>query len=406
VGLDFLSGLKVLELGQGISAPFCAKMFADLGAQVIKVEPPGGDPARRMGPFPGDLPDSEKSGIFLALNTNKLGVTLNPETEAGRGILLQLAQQADLLVENFPPSYLPGLGLNFAAFRQGNPNLVQTSITPFGQTGPWAGYRASNLVICNLSGHSREHPGPVDEPQAQPPLQLAAHQAEFIAGLSAATASMLALNRRRVRGAGCHVDVSAVESLAVLPQTTLANFSLGQMVKGRSQQEYGRQSLLALLPCRDGYVGISPRQQDQWERMVELMDAPDWTGDPKFATRDGRLENWKDLEPLLSAWTRRLGKEDVYRRCQSVHIPSFPLNTAADLFQSEQFQTRGFFARANHPVAGKLSYPGWPFQLGSGQRVELSPAPLLGQHNRQVLGEPGLGLSRQQLQALRCSNAL
>ena len=406
MALEFLSGLKVLDLGQGISAPFCAKMFADLGAQVIKVEPPGGDVARRMGPFPGDVPDSEKSGIFLALNTNKLGVTLNLEAETGRGILLQLAQQADLLVENFPPSFLPGLGLDFETFHQGNANLVLTSVTPFGQTGPWADYRASNLVICNLSGHSREHPGPVDDLESQPPLQLAAHQAEFIAGLSAATASLLALNRRRVQGEGCHVDVSGMESLAVLPQTSLANFSLGQVVKGRSKHEYGRQSLLALLPCRDGYVGISPRQQDQWMRMVELMDAPDWANEPKFATRDSRLENWNDLEPLLAAWTRRLGKEDVYRRCQSAHIPSFPMNTAADLFQSEQFKARGFFTRANHPVAGKLSYPGWPFQLGSGQRVELSPAPLLGQDNRDVLGQLGLGLSEQQLLALRAGNVL
>jgi benzylsuccinate CoA-transferase BbsE subunit len=246
----------------------------------------------------------------------------------------------------------------------------------------------------------------VNDLESQPPLQLAARQAEFVAGLSAATASMLALNRRRGHGMGCHVDVSGMESLAVLPQTTLANFCLGQPVRGRSKHQYGRQSLLALLPCRDGYVGISPRQQDQWERMVELMGAPGWTDDPRFATRDSRLENWDGLEPLLSAWTRRLSKEDVYRRCQSVHIPSFPMNNAADLFQSEHFLARGFFTKASHPVAGKLSYPGWPFQLGSGQRVELAPAPLLGQDNREVLGDPGLGLSQQQLLALQAGKAL
>jgi crotonobetainyl-CoA:carnitine CoA-transferase CaiB-like acyl-CoA transferase len=118
------------------------------------------------------------------------------------------------------------------------------------------------------------------------------------------------------------------------------------------------------------------------------------------------LENWDDLEPLLSAWTQRLGKEDVYRRCQAVHIPSFPLNTAADLFQSDQFKARGFFADVDHPAAGKLSYPGWPFHLGSGQRVAMSPAPLLGQDNPEVLGEGGLGLSRQQLQVLRAGKVL
>ena len=406
MAVNFLDGLNVLDLGQGISAPFCAKMFADLGARVIKVEPTGGDISRTMGPFPGDVPDREQSGMFLALNTNKLGVTLSLEAESGRDLLLQLAGDADLLVENFAPSYLPGLGLDFPTLQQCNPRLVVTSVTPFGQTGPWADYQASNLVISNLSGHAREHPGPVDDLAAMPPLQLAAHQAEFIAGLAAATAAMLALNRRRSHGLGCHVDVSSMESLALLPQTTLADFALGRGIKGRSRQEYGRQSLLALLPCQDGYVGISPRQQDQWERMVELMGNPEWARDPKFETRDGRLDNWNDLEPLLAALTGELAKEDVYRRCQASHIPSFPLNTAAELFQSSQFQAREFFTQADHPVAGRQSYPGWPFHLGSGQRVELSPAPLLGQDNAALLGEAGLGMSGQQLAALRGMDAV
>jgi CoA:oxalate CoA-transferase len=406
MAFNFFEGLKVLDLGQGISGPFCAKLFADLGAQVIKVEPPGGDVARAMGPFPKDTPDPEKSGLFLALNTNRLGITLNLETATGRELLLQLVEGADLLIENYPPSYLPGLGLDFPTFHQHNAGLVVTSVTPFGQTGPWANYRANNLIISNLSGHSREHPGPVDSLEEQPPLQLAAHQAEFIAGLCGATASALALNRRRRRGVGCHVDIAAVEALAVLPQTTLAEFALGLTPRGRSKDVAARQSLLALLPCTDGYVGISPRQQDQWERIVTLMGNPEWANDPKFATRDRRLENWNDLEPLLASWTSRLGKEEVYRQCQASHIPSFPLNTAADLFQSAQFQARGFFVQADHPVAGKLSYPGWPMRLGSGQKATLEPAPLLGQDNQAILGEKALGLTREQLVTLRALNVI
>ncbi len=406
MAVSLLAGLNVLDLGQGISAPFCARLFADLGARVVKVEPPAGDRSRRDGPFPQDVPDAEKSGLFLALNTNKRGITLNLETPAGRDLLLQLAEGADLVVEDFPPSYLPGLGLDYAAFRQRNPRLVLTSVTPFGQTGPWAEYRANNLVVSNLSGHAHEHPGPVDDPSEQPPLQLAAHQAEFIAGLSAATAAMLALNRRQAGGGGCHVDACGLEALAVLPQTTLADFALGRPVKGRSRENYPRQSLLALLPCLDGYVGVSPRQQDQWERMVELMDNPVWAGDPRFATRDSRLEHWNDLEPLLAAWTGARHKEDVYRQCQGIHVPSFPLNTAADLFQSPQFQAREFFIEVDHPAAGRQQHPGLPVQLGSGQRLEPSPAPLLGQDNRTVLGEDGLGLSGGQLAALRATGAI
>jgi len=387
MALDFLADLKVLDLGQEISGPFCAKLLADLGARVVKVESPEGDPARRMGPFPGDLPHPEKSGLFLALNTNKLGITLDPASATGRKLLLQLAAGADVLVENYPPSYLPGIGLDYTTFQHLNSRLVMTSITSFGQTGPWAHYQANNLILSNLSGHSREHPGPVDSLEEQPPLQLAVHQADFVAGLAGATATVLALNRRRRHGQGCRVDVSGMEALALLPQTTLAEYALGIAPQSRRRGVAQRPSLLALLPCRDGYVGISPRQQDQWERFVELMGSPEWAADPKFATRTSRLAHWNDLEPLLAAWTSHLTKEEVYRKAQACHVPSFPLNTAADLFTLPQFRAREFFISVDHPLAGKLPYPGAPIKLGSGKKLDLAPAPLLGQHNHRVLAE-------------------
>ena len=386
MALDFLEGLKVLDLGQDISAAFCARLFADLGARVVKVEPTVGDPCRDMGPYPGDLPDRESSGLFLSLNTNKLGVTLNIENATGRELMLQLAEDADLLVESYLPSYLPSVGLGYSDLHQRNPNLVVTSITPFGQTGPWAGYQANNLIVSNLSGHSRGHAGPVENTVEQPPLQLAAHQADFVAGLAGATASMLALNRRRQTGEGCHVDVSGMEALALLPQTTLAEFDLGFPARGRGKDQAVRQALVTLLPCRDGYVGISPRQQDQWERFVEVMGSPQWAEDARFATRDSRLANWADLEPLLAAWTSGYSKEEVYRLAQDRRIPCFPLNTAADLFTSPQFRAREFLTEVEHPATGKLQYPGFPVRLASGKRLELAPAPLLGQHNHELLG--------------------
>ena len=406
MALDFFEGLKVLDLAQGVSGPFCAKMFADLGAQVVKVEPPGGELARSMGPFPDDFPHPEKSGIFLALNTNKLGITLNLELAEGRGLLLRLVGNSDLVIENFAPRYLPGLGLDFATFQSRNPELILTSLTPFGQSGPWADFQANNLLITNLSGFSRDHPGPVDDLERQPPLQLAAHQSDFIAGLTAAAATVTALNRRHQLGDGCHVDVSEMEVLALLPQTGLTEYSRGNPPKGRHKSVAGIESLRAILPCRDGYVSISPRQQDQWERFVEMMGNPEWVQDSRFATRASRVENWSELEPLLAQWTSRQAKEDVYRQAQAQHIPSFPLNTVPDLLGSPQFQAREFFIESNHPVAGTLTYPGWPFQLASQRRVELMPAPLLGQHNQVILGEPGLGLTPDQLQLLRAQEAI
>ena len=406
MALDFLEGLKVLDLGRDISAAFCARLFGDLGARVVKVEPPNGDPSRAMGPYPGDLPDRERSALFLGLNTNKLGVTLNLESAHGRDLLLQLADEADLLVESYSPAYLPGIGLGYAQMHQRNPSMVVTSITPFGHSGPWAEYQANNLIVSNLSGHSRGHAGPVEDTAEEPPLQLAAHQADFVAGLAGATASMLALNRRRSTGEGCHVDVSAMEALALLPQTTLAEFDLGFPARGRRKDQTVRQALVTLLPCRDGYVGISPRQQDQWERFVEVMGNPQWVDDAKFDTRDSRLANWADLEPLLAAWTSGYSKEEVYRLAQDRRIPCFPLNTAADLFTSTQFQAREFLTEVEHPAAGALRYPGFPVRMGSGKRLGLAPAPLLGQHNHEVLGKEGLGLEPEELAALRAQEII
>ena len=401
MALDLFQGLNVLDLGQGISGPFCARLFADLGARVVKIEPPGGDPSRRMGPFPGGNPDEETSGLYLALNANKLGIALDFESSTGKELLFRLAEQADLIIESYPPSFLPGIGLDYSRFQDRNPQLVMTSVTPLGQSGPWEHFGANNLLISDLGGHSREHPGPVHDPAKQPPLQLAAHQGEFLAGLAAASASVLALNRRRLHGKGCHVDVSGMEALALLSQTSLAEFSLGRPARTRLREGAGRQALLVLLPCRDGYVGISPRQQDQWERFVELMDSPRWAAEEKFATTDSRLANWGELEPFLAAWTQERSKEDVYRMAQGSRIPSFPLNTAADLFTSAQLAAREFFVEVDHPRTGPLRYPGFPARFGSGKRLEITPAPSLGADNSPVLGELGLGLSDDEVVTLK-----
>ena len=399
--MNFFNGLKVLDLGQGISAPFCAKMFGDLGAIVIKIEPPTGDRSRKMGPFPNDLPGREQSGLFLSLNTNKLGITLDLGIPEGRKLFINLIEQADLVIENFPPDYLTSVKLDFGTMQVHNPSLILTSISPFGQTGPWSNYLADNLVISNLSGFSRIHPGPVDNLAEQPPLQLAAHQSEFIAGITAAAATSIAITERLSTGSGSHIDLSEIESLSVLPQTGLTEYAEGNTSRGRHKNVSGIESLRAILPCIDGYVSISPRQQDQWERFVEMMGDPNWAKDSRFETRADRVANWEALEPLLSSWTSKLPKEHVYREAQERHIPSFPMNNVPDLLNSPQFEARKFFTNSQHPVAGKLTFPGWPFHTEEGNNLTLSPAPLLGQHNQLVMGPNGLGLDSKHLELLK-----
>ena len=205
-----LQGLRVLDLGSLVSGPFCAKLMADYGADVIKVEPPDlGDVARRSGPFVGDDPHPDKSVQFLYLNSNKRGITLDLASSSGRAILEGLVHQADVLVENFSPTESESLGLDYDSLESVNPNLVVTSITPFGQSGPYRDFSATDIVTCAMSG-LMYHSGDSD----REPLRNALDQSFYVSGANGAAATLAALFQRLTTGEGQHVEVSIVECLA------------------------------------------------------------------------------------------------------------------------------------------------------------------------------------------------
>ncbi|MCH8062680.1 MAG: CoA transferase [Chloroflexi bacterium] len=388
-----LSGVKVLELGQGVSGPYCGKVLAQLGAEVIKVEPPEGDPARMMGPFPDDEPHPEKSGLFLALNMNKLGVTLDLHEEGGVEKLRQLAESSDVVIENLPQGYLDGLGLGYEAFKEENPGMVYTSITSFGSWGPYADYRLTDLVLFHMSGQAPGLLGPVEDTESDPPIRAGGHQAEFVVGMAAATATLPALYRRRMTGLGAHVEVSAYEAMVTQLISGLANCAYDRPAPPRDVKQVKEATtggivtaVGGVLRCSDGYVAISPREDAQWERWVELMGGPDWASDERFTTREGREANFPELWRLVEGWTTDHSKKDVARWGQERRIPCFPVNTVEDLFDDGHLRHRGFFIEQDHPVAGKLKYPGVPYRLsGADLPLATRPAPLLGEHNASVL---------------------
>lgn len=389
-----LSGVRVLELGQGISGPYCGKVLAHLGADVIKVEPPEGDPARAIGPFPGDEPHPEKSGLFLALNTNKLGVVLDVNTQHGVDSLRRLAKNSDIVIENFPPNFLNGLGLGYQVFEEDNSGIVYTSITPFGSWGPYADYKLSDLVLFHMSGQAPSLLGPVEDTEGDPPIRAGGYQADFVLGMAAATATMMALYRRRITGLGAHVEVSAYEAMVTQLISGLANCAYDRPEQPRDIKQVKEAAtggivtaVGGVLRCNDGYVAISPREDAQWERWVELMGRPEWTSDERFVTREGREANFPELWGLVESWTRDHSKQDVGRWGQERRIPCFPVNTVEDLFSDEHLRHREFFIEQDHPIAGKLKYPGVPYRM-SGTDLPLAerPAPLLGEHNDQIFG--------------------
>ena len=388
-----LPGVRVLDVGQGISGPYCAKILAQMGAEVIKVEPPEGDSARRTGPFPGDSPHPEKSGLFLATNANKQGITLDLSSSDGAAAFRKLAAGADIVIENPPPDALEGHGLGYESLKNANPGLVFTSITPFGNRGPYKDFKATDLVLYHMSGHAHGMLGAVKDPDSDPPIRAGGHQAELVGGMAAATATLMALYRKRMTGQGSRIDISSFEAMVTQLISGLANSAYGRPAPPRDLTKVEEAAIGGMvgaiggiLLCNDGYVAISPREDAQWERWLQVMGGPPWATDERYATRDARQRNSPSLWKLLSDWSINHSKHEIARMGQEQRVPCFPVNTVQDLLSDEHLAHRGFFVEMEHPVAGVLRYPGAAYRFSNSQLpLTERPAPLLGEHNREIL---------------------
>jgi crotonobetainyl-CoA:carnitine CoA-transferase CaiB-like acyl-CoA transferase len=360
-----------------------------MGADVIKVEPPEGDEARHMGPFPDNSPHPEKSGLFLWLNANKYEVTLDLTVSEDRSRLKKLAKTADIIIESYAEGQMDAWGVGYETLRDLNLGLVFTSMTPFGNRGPYAGFKTTDLVLSHMSSSAHGLLGPVDEPDRDPPIRAGGHQAELVVGMAATTATLTALYRKRMTGLGCRVHISAFEAMVNQFIIGLADCAYGQPAPPRDLKEVKEAAagglvgaIGGILPCNDGYVAISPREDAQWERWLEVMGNPAWASDERYATREARQQNFPALWELLGQWSRQYSKHDIARWGQEKRIPCFPANTVEDLLRDEHLTCRQFFVEIDHPVAGHLTYPGVPYTFSNTPLpLTARPAPLLGQHN-------------------------
>lgn len=394
-----LSDLKILEYGQLASAPYCAKLMADLGAEVIKVEHPGaGDEARRRRPFYQDVPHPERSGMFLYYNTNKLGITLNLEESAGRKIFRDLIQQTDVFIHNVPPKRMEQLGLMYEALQPLNPRLVMTSITPYGLTGPHRDYTANDLVAFHSSGLGYGTPTFVEDPDTQPPLKAGGYQADLGTAIAAASATMGAVLARSLTGEGQHVDLSQQEALAYLVRPTIGAYLYGNPPRGRTISD--RLALTGLFECADGYFSISAANDRFWAGLIEAMGNPEWAADPICQTQESRTQHADVLRVLIQDWIKGWKKQDLYDHLQKYHVPSFPVNDTSDVVNMPQFLARGFFVQVDHPETGPVLYPGAPHKFADPHWQIRRAAPRLGEHNLEIYGGR-LGLSHEELVLLR-----
>lgn len=374
--------MKVVECCNFVAGPYCTKLFADLGAEVIKIEPPAvGDEARGRGPFLHDIPHPDLSGLYLYLNTNKLGGTLNLNSSTGKVIFKRLIASADILVEDHPPGEMKDLRLGYHTLKEINPRLIMTSITPFGQTGPYRDYKAYYLNTLNAGGQGYIMRS--ENPEQHPdPVRAGGFLGEYDSGLSAAVATLGALYWQGINGLGQWVDISKQESIVALDRVV---FSLYPN-EGISGNPYGggRRGAVGITRCKDGYIILVMPEEHQWAALVELMGNPEWAKDEKFKDQFSRVRHGEEIEPRISEWMMAHTKEEIFRRGQALSVPLGPVKTAEDIVNSEQLEERGFFKEIDHPTAGRLKYPGAPYVFSKTPWRAERPAPLLGEHNELI----------------------
>jgi CoA:oxalate CoA-transferase len=394
-----LAGITVLDFGQIYQGPYATMLMAKAGANVIKIEPPGGEPLRKriMAAGGGDttLP-------MAMLNANKRAVTLNLKSPAGKDLLKKMAARADVLLENFSPGTLDGLGVGYEVLKQVNPRLVYATGTGFGITGPDRDNLAMDFTIQAASGIMSV----TGDPDG-PPMKAGPTLVDFMGGIHLYAAVMTALLQRTATGEGQLVEVAMQET--VYP--TLASSYDYHLRTGKIPPRAGnRQAGLGSAPYNafqttDGWVAVHVVTEAHWTNLLTAMGREDLKDDPRFTTNVARTANMEETEAVVSAWTRTLSKTDVAAIAKRYKIPSAPVRNPVEVMNDAHMHERGMLQRINHPSLGPIIVPNTPLRLHGADPVEPIPSPSLGQHNQEVYGA-WLGLGETGVAALQEAGAI
>lgn len=386
-----LKNLVVLDLTRVLAGPFCTMLLADLGADVIKVErPDGGDDSRSFGPF-----IKGESAYFMSINRGKKSITLNLKNPQAQDIVKKLAQKADILVENFKPGVMAKLGLAYPELAKLNPRLIYAASSGFGQTGPYSSLPAYDLIIQGMGGLMS-----ITGPDAQHPTKVGSSIADIFAGVFSCIGVLAALYSREKTGKGQMVDVSMFECLVSILENAITRYT----TSGVSPQPIGNShpsiSPFSTLTSADGYINIACGNDELWAKYCRMAGLEPLIKDPRFLDNKARVNNWKELEPLLN--TAMLAKKtgDWLTLLQAGGVPCGPINDMAAVLSDPHLQFRKLFLDLVHPIAGKLTIPGAPFKLSETPVQIDTPAPVLGQHTEEIM-EKWLGAAPADIAALR-----
>ena len=406
---SLLGGYRVLDLSDQTGV-LMGRILADMGADVIKIEKPGGDPIRDIGPFYQDEPGPERSLYWFLLNANKRSVTLDIEKQDGREIFKKLVKTADFIIECFAPGYMTKLGLGYEDLEKINPNVIVTSITPFGQTGPYANWKGTDIVVSALGGLQWLCGDP-----DRPPVRMTTQASHFETSLQAAAAVMIAHYYREITGEGQHIDISMQEALSNTLDTTTEAYDNAKQMSARTGTDGLFPPTGRVYPCKDGYITRWPPEDIpvflEWMEEIEEINPEfkthylrEWQVATKagnsFQNHLGR-EEYRQFKEATSNWFMKFTKKELHEGSQARHFGWAPCYTLKEVLEGEQLVSRNWLVEVEHPeLDATLTYPGVLCRLSEAPMQIRRRAPLIGEHNEETY-EKELGLSEEELILLR-----
>ena len=387
-----LAGLVVIDFGQIFQGPYATLLLAKGGADVIKIEPPQGEPLRRRA-----RPGTSSTLPFAMLNQNKRAVTLNLKHPRGRELLLEMVRRADVLLENFSPGTMDGLGAGWNVLREINPRLIYATGTGFGISGPDRDNLAMDLTIQAASGIMSVTGAPDG-----PPMKAGPTLVDYMGGIHLYAAILTALYDRMTSGEGRLVEVAMQE--AVYPSLA-ASFEYYHRTGQPPPRTGNRQAGLSstpynVYPCADGHVAIHVVTETHWQNLIKAMGREELADDPRFRSNAERVAHMDETDAVVAEWTRTLPKMDVFARLKAGRVPCAPVRTAPEVMHDPHMHERGMLVEIEHPELGTITVPTTPLRLHGLGKAPAGPSPRVGQHNEEIYGG-WLGLSPADLAALK-----
>ncbi|MGQ9695268.1 MAG: CaiB/BaiF CoA transferase family protein [Thermodesulfobacteriota bacterium] len=399
-----LQGIKILDLTQIYAGPYCSMLFADMGAEVIKIEPPWGEIIRDNPPLvkqgEGGPHDRSRSGYFLTLNRNKYGITLNLKHPRGVEIFKKLVKVGDVVLENYAPGVMKRLGIDYPVLCEINPRIIMCSISGFGQWGPYSERMSFDIIAQAMSGLMSV----TGHPDA-PPTKVGTSLGDVAASLHAAFAIMAALWFREKTGEGQYIDVSMQECMVAILEGAIPRWTIGKELLTPIGSMNPHECPMAAFRCKDGYIIIATVGDEHWQRFCRAINRPDWATDPQYKTKRQRWKKKYLLQEEIEKITTQYTVKEVGEMLDRERVANSPILNIQQVVDDPHLKARAYFVEVEHPIIGRAKIPGVPFKLSKTPGTVSRPSPLVGEHNELIL-KKYLGMSPEDVQRLKEAGVL